>query len=752
MHIRTLALLTLVLVALLPPASLGAQQRDEALCFPDVPGVVDCIDPLFRSYWERNGALQVFGYPTGPAMPEEMAEGLRIMQHFERNRLERHPEAPEPYGVQLGRLGADRLVQLGRTSAPVTADPNPRCRFFATTGHSVCGAIRTYWEEHGLDLGDAGTTERESTALFGLPLTEAAVETNGSGDEVLTQWFERARLEVHPANGGPAILQGRLGVETEAGRTPVPPGPGFVTVVDDRLQQGGLPVVLKGLNYYPSAKPWGYMWLQWDGPLVERELARARRELGVNTVRALVPYRRVEGWTDGVGNVNPSMLGRLREFVQIAGRQDIKVIMTLFDWQDGVSPPGSAEEGYELSYLRTIVDAFKNDDRVMMWDIHNEPDHYPAWGAGEATAVVGWLGRMADAIRTIDSEHPLTVGVGKWQSLWHPGPDGRTIADISDVISIHSYDAAVFPTMVADVKARTTKPVLLEEFGWPTGPECRGPYFDESSQVYMYRKALQLAEEGTLVGMLAWWYQDPPVHLSYSYDENGWYGLYRRDGSPKPAVGPFRVMRVPALPSLTDTELALTAVPTRAVQPKKEPLYFDNGMVVLDSFKHFWRFFGGEATFGVPITLAYRDKTGMLVQYFEHARFELNESVHVQPIDVDWPEGQTPEVYLDRVHLTPLGEQVLVGHSIERVPDPNAPGIRYFPDTGHTLRGDFRTFWEAHGEIFYGPPLTEEYEETANGRTVSVQYFRYWRFEQEGNGPVRLAALGTAALENRQCP
>jgi hypothetical protein len=35
------------------------------------------------------------------------------------------------------------------------------------------------------------------------------------------------------------------------------------------------------------------------------------------------------------------------------------VIVTLFDWQDGVSPPGSAEEGYELSYLRTIVDAFK---------------------------------------------------------------------------------------------------------------------------------------------------------------------------------------------------------------------------------------------------------------------------------------------------------------------------------------------------------------------------------------------------------
>ncbi len=208
------------------------------------------------------------------------------------------------------------------------------------------------------------------------------------------------------------MLQGRLAVELEAAAVPVPPAPGFVRVVGDRLQQNGRPVVLKGLNYYPSSKPWGYMWLQWDGPLVERELARARRDLGVNVVRALVPYRRVEGWTDGVGNVNPSMLERLREFVQIAGRHDIKVIVTLFDWQDGVSAPGSDEEGYELSYLRTIVSAFKDDDRVLMWDIHNEPDHYPAWGAGEAVAVVGWLGRMADAIRAIDTHHPLDGGRG----------------------------------------------------------------------------------------------------------------------------------------------------------------------------------------------------------------------------------------------------------------------------------------------------------------------------------------------------
>ena len=66
-----------------------------------------------------------------------------------------------------------------------------------------------------------------SLQLFGLPLTEPKMETNLAGDTVLTQWFERARLEFHPGKG---ILLGLLGNETRnnvppAGGTPPPPPP-----------------------------------------------------------------------------------------------------------------------------------------------------------------------------------------------------------------------------------------------------------------------------------------------------------------------------------------------------------------------------------------------------------------------------------------------------------------------------------------------------------------------------------------------
>lgn len=741
----------LILVILLTtlsyvPASAQNLSLTPPLCFKDVPGIQDCIDDQFRAFWEQNGGLATFGYPRSPALPEETADGLQIVQHFERYRLELHPENPSPYTIQLGRLGADLLAQSNRDRS--AAQPTDGCRFFQTTRQNVCGIFEQYWRANGLELGDPGVSERESLALLGLPLTEARLEINTSGDRVPTQWFERARLEDH--NG--TIRLGLLNVEAEAATTPAAPAPGFVTINRDKLVQNGQPIVLKGINYYPAAQPWGFMWLNWNGPAVAQELSRARRELGVNTVRILVPYRRYEGWTDGAGNVQPHMLDRLREFVQLAGEREIKVLITLFDWEDPIATPGSDTEQAHLRYLRTIVSAFKDDDRVLAWDLHNEPDNYTPWNNGKAAEVVAWLGRMADEIRAIDRRHPLTVGVGKLPSLWQAAPDGRTIADISDIISVHSYDAMAYPTMAPTIRQRTTKPVLLEEFGWSTGPECRGPYFDETSQLFLYRKALAPEVRDQFAGMLSWWYQDPPATLSYASDENGYFGLFRRDGKPKPAVAPFRTMRVPALPSTSTSAIALTVSPPPRVDPIDQPLVFDNGMVLSSSFKHFWNYFGGEAVFGKPITLAYRDQNDKLVQYFERARFELNEAEHVKPIDPRWPEGQTPEVYLDRVRLTPLGAQLSAERSFARVPNPQQPGVLYFEQTGHTLRGDFRATWEQWGEIFFGPPISEPLDEVIDGQPTRVQYFTHWRFEQQGNGPVRFAPLGTQALQTRQCP
>ncbi len=54
----------------------------------------------FNAYWQANGGLPVFGYPISEAFNEKSATDGKtyLVQYFERNRLEYHPEAKGTYG------------------------------------------------------------------------------------------------------------------------------------------------------------------------------------------------------------------------------------------------------------------------------------------------------------------------------------------------------------------------------------------------------------------------------------------------------------------------------------------------------------------------------------------------------------------------------------------------------------------------------------------------------------------------------
>jgi hypothetical protein len=71
------------------------------------------LDVPFRTFWEQSGGLAVYGYPISQPLTETGDDGQGyLVQYFERNRLEYHPEAAgTPYEVQLGLLGAAFLEQ-----------------------------------------------------------------------------------------------------------------------------------------------------------------------------------------------------------------------------------------------------------------------------------------------------------------------------------------------------------------------------------------------------------------------------------------------------------------------------------------------------------------------------------------------------------------------------------------------------------------------------------------------------------------
>src|SRR5438132_1425943 len=103
------------------------------------------------------------------------------------------------------------------------------------------------------------------------------------------------------------------------------------------------------------------------------------------------------------------------------------------------------------------------------------------------------------------------------------------------------------------------------------------------------------------------------------------------------------------------------------------------------------------------------------------------------------------------VPLAGSSRATAAGLPTDPVPDPHQAGVLYFAPTGHTLRGDFRLYWHAHGGLFVnGYPISEGFQEKnpIDGKTYTVQYFQRERFEyhpENAGTPyeVELGLLGT---------
>jgi Cu-Zn family superoxide dismutase len=95
-------------------------------------------------------------------------------------------------------LGFGMLLSLVPI-ADAQAQQDERC--FTETSYCISGRIREFWEQNG------------GLAVFGLPIGPQQEETI-EGNPLQVQWFERARLELHPENARPYdVLLGRLGAD-----------------------------------------------------------------------------------------------------------------------------------------------------------------------------------------------------------------------------------------------------------------------------------------------------------------------------------------------------------------------------------------------------------------------------------------------------------------------------------------------------------------------------------------------------------
>ncbi|NNJ11902.1 hypothetical protein EKD04_016335 [Chloroflexales bacterium ZM16-3] len=177
------------------PADLQAAPTAEIPAVGEAPGPPPAVAPGFQAYYDTHGGLRVLGRPISALMTVSGRE----IQWFERARIERWPEfAGTSYEIQLARLGVE--YTSGRQFAPQQFFASqPDLRFFAETGHAVGGAFLAFWTQNGgLDV-------------FGLPISEAFDEVLPDGNAYRVQYFERARMELHPeAAGTPYEVQAGL--------------------------------------------------------------------------------------------------------------------------------------------------------------------------------------------------------------------------------------------------------------------------------------------------------------------------------------------------------------------------------------------------------------------------------------------------------------------------------------------------------------------------------------------------------------
>jgi polysaccharide biosynthesis protein PslG len=177
--------------------------------------------------------------------------------------------------------------------------------------------------------------------------------------------------------------------------------------------------------------------------------------------------------------------------------------------------------------------------------------------------------------------------------------------------------------------------------------------------------------------------------------------------------------------------------------------YFpETGFWVDPEFAHFWENQGGLMVFGYPVSrVFYQD--GLHRQYFERAIFEHHE-------DEDYPYN----VLLVRMGaLNTIEERRDLSGSFAPVPVPLDRTL-WFPETGHTLDGIFRDYWETNGGLqTFGFPLSEPMLEPGlyDGVLRMVQYFERARLEHHPElagteFEILLGHLGIEYLNTRTVP
>jgi endo-1,4-beta-mannosidase len=224
----------------------------------------------------------------------------------------------------------------------------------------------------------------------------------------------------------------------------------------------GKPFYLRGLNYYPRHAPWEAFLTGADMTEVAQELDLIA-EAGFNTLRIALWYDPLFTCAPEKAVPNADGFAKLDAVIELARERGLRLIVTLNDLPDLYFRPLYTDYARYDAQTAFIVSRYHAEPTIMAWDLRNEPDlDFNADGrpaTASSKAVLQWLTHIAATVRQNDQHHLITVG-------WWGDPASAN--EIVDFLSFHHWmDAAKLTQRIKTLRAASSKPIVLEEVGYP---------------------------------------------------------------------------------------------------------------------------------------------------------------------------------------------------------------------------------------------------------------------------------------------
>ena len=319
---------------------------------------------------------------------------------------------------------------------------------------------------------------------------------------------------------------------------------------------------LVGGNYIPaSAINQLEMWQAetFDPQRIDFELQRAS-EVGMNTMRVFLHDL---AWKQDKNG----FFKRIDEFLAIADKHGIKPMFVIFDgvWNPypkagkqpepvprvhnsgWVQSPGieiladSKKQDELKEYVQAVISRYKNDDRVLAWDLFNEADNANGshFGSDSQFPDMSPQDKMDKALelleksflwaREINPSQPLTVCVWKEPDyLETPDKIEKFSLDNSDIISFHSYKNPENDKKLIEGLQKFNRPIFCTEYMARSNQSTFEGILPEfhKNRIAAYNWGLFSGKSQTIYPWDSW-------EKKYTDEPEPWFhDVFREDGTP----------------------------------------------------------------------------------------------------------------------------------------------------------------------------------------------------------------------------